>query len=181
MPEFKFELTMAAAKKNYLTLGKYNFDLAAAIAANKTSPMGYGSEFRKPDVLRPLLSMHPLWPKLEDILTNGAQYPLEPLEEELRVKDLKLALEFGNHKGASNKPDLLVELVKKDITYGYGIVLPLKQITKIPGIIMAPMNISPQNTIDETGRIIPKDRLTHDQKSARTSWIHAYLVAVFGD
>lgn len=101
MPEFKFELTMAAAKKNYLILGKYNFDLAAAIA--------YGSEFRKPDVLRPLLSMHPLWPKLEDILTNGAQYPLEPLEEELRVKDLKLALEFGNHKGASNKPDLLVD------------------------------------------------------------------------
>jgi hypothetical protein len=173
MPEFKFKLTMAAAKKNYLILGKYNFDLAAAIA--------YGSEFRKRDVLRPLLSMHPLWPKLEDILTNGAQYPLEPLEEELRVKDLKLALEFGNHKGASNKPDLLVELVKKDITYGYGIVLPLKQITKIPGVIMAPMNISPQNTIDETGRIIPKDRLTHDQKSARTSWIHAYLVAVFGD
>jgi hypothetical protein len=107
MPEFKFELTMAAAKKNYLMLGKYYFDLAAAIAANKTSPMGYGSEFRKPDVLQPLLSMHPLWLKLEDILTNGVQYPLKPLEEELRVKDLKLALEFGNHKGALNKPDLL--------------------------------------------------------------------------
>jgi hypothetical protein len=161
VPEFKFELTMTAAKKNYLMLGEYNLDLATAIAANHSSPMGYGSEFRKPDVLRPLLSMHPLWLKLEDILTNGAQYPLEPLEEELRVKDLELALEFGNHKGASIKPDdLLVELVTKDITYGYGIVLPLKQITKIPGVIMAPMNISPQNTIDETGRIVPKDRLT---------------------
>ncbi len=28
---------------------------------------------------------------------------------------------------------------------------------------MAPMNIMAQNTIDELGRIVPKDRLTHDQ------------------
>jgi len=36
-------------------------------------------------------------------------------------------------------------------------------ITKIPGVVMASMNISPQNTINEFGQIIPKDRLTHDQ------------------
>jgi hypothetical protein len=28
---------------------------------------------------------------------------------------------------------------------------------------MAPMNIMAQNTINELGRIVPKDRLTHDQ------------------
>jgi hypothetical protein len=28
---------------------------------------------------------------------------------------------------------------------------------------MAPVNIAPQNTIDGFGRIIAKDRLTHDQ------------------
>jgi hypothetical protein len=89
MPEFKFELTTKAAFKNYLILGKYNFDLGAAIEAQKSSPLGYGSEFRKPEVLRPLFGMHPFWPQLEDILTNGARYPLEPLDEESRVKDLE--------------------------------------------------------------------------------------------
>jgi hypothetical protein len=33
----------------------------------------------------------------------------------------------------------------------------------IPGVLMAPMIITNQNTIDETGRIIEKDRLAHDQ------------------
>ena len=33
----------------------------------------------------------------------------------------------------------------------------------VPGILLAPMNIMTQNTIDEHGRIIDKDRLTHDQ------------------
>jgi hypothetical protein len=162
-PEFSFELTSRAAKKNYLILGKYDFNLGRAIEAQKNSPLGYGSEFRKPDILRPLLCKHPLWPKLEDILINGANYPLEPLAEELRVKDLELALAFGNHKGATNKPDLLEELVNKDVIHSYGIVLPLSKITKIPGVILAPMNIAPQNTIDEFGQIISKDRLTHDQ------------------
>ena len=33
----------------------------------------------------------------------------------------------------------------------------------IPGVLMAPMNITNQNTIDKTGRIIGKDWLTHNQ------------------
>jgi hypothetical protein len=79
------------------------------------------------------------------------------------VKYLELALAFGNHKGATNNPDLLEELVKKDVIHGYGIVLPLNKMTKIPGVVMAPMNISLQSTIDEESNIILKDRLTHDQ------------------
>jgi hypothetical protein len=90
---------------------------------------------------------------LEDILLHGAKYPLEPLGEESRVKDLELALEFGNHR----------ELVNKDVIHGYGIVLPLNKMIKIPKVVMAPMNIAPQNTINEFGQIISKDRLTHDQ------------------
>ena len=47
--------------------------------------------------------------------------------------------------------------------YGYGLVLPLDKIKLIPGVLMAPMNIMNQNTINETWQIIGKDRLTHDQ------------------
>ena len=154
---------MSAAKKNYLVLGKYDFNLEQAIQAQIDSPIGYGSEFRKSEVLSPLLHKHPLWPQLKDILQHGVKFPIEPLDEESRAKDVELALEFGNHKGATEQQDLLTELCKKDIDFGYGLVLPLDKIKKIPGVVLAPLNIAPQNTIDEFGRIVPKNRLTHDQ------------------
>ncbi|KAL7526144.1 hypothetical protein ACHAXR_001343 [Thalassiosira sp. AJA248-18] len=74
-----------------------------------------------------------------------------------------LALEFGNHKRASEKPELLKQLIAKDVKHGYGLVLPLFKITRIPNLLLAPMNIMNQNTIDEFGRIVGKDRLTHGQ------------------
>ncbi len=61
------------------------------------------------------------------------------------------------------KPDLLLQLMLKDIHFGYCLPLPLAKAEKIPGILIAPMNIQKQNTINEFGRIIPKDRQTHDQ------------------
>ena len=45
----------------------------------------------------------------------------------------------------------------------YRLPLPLVKATKIPNILIAPMNIQKQNTINEYGRIVPKDRLTHNQ------------------
>eukprot|EP00957_Ditylum_brightwellii_P202248 15329300-Ditylum_brightwellii.AAC.1 len=78
-------------------------------------------------------------------------------------KDLAEALEFGNHKGAINNPKLLTKMVEKDIRHGYGLVIPLHKLDSIPGAILAPMNIMKQNTIDERGRIVEKDRLTHNQ------------------
>ena len=73
------------------------------------------------------------------------------------------AIAFENHKGAKRNPVLQRSLVEKDVTRGYGLVLPLKKVHKIPGLLLAPMNIMTQNTIDEHGRIIEKDRSTHDQ------------------
>jgi hypothetical protein len=54
-------------------------------------------------------------------------------------------------------------LIAKDIKYGYSLPVPLSSAQLILGLVMAPMNIMEQNTIDKFGRIIQKDRLTHDQ------------------
>ena len=88
---------------------------------------------------------------------------MEELDENLRQQDLEEALTFGNHKGAQKHPMRLRELVEKDVTHGYGLPLPLHHIRTLPGVVLAPMNIALQNTIDEHGRIIDKERLTHDQ------------------
>jgi hypothetical protein len=60
---------------------------------------------------------------MKAILTNGATFPLEPLDEELRKKDLAEALEMGNHKGAMKQPqvleNLMAEMSSEDIHYRF--------------------------------------------------------------
>ena len=58
---------------------------------------------------------------------------------------------------------LLRKLIEKYVVYGYGLVLPLSKIDLIPGVLLARMNIMTQNTTDEHGRIVEKDKLTHDR------------------
>jgi len=162
-PLFEFAMTSEAAEKNFLILKSFNFDMKKVLEAQANTPMGYGSEFRKGDILQPLLQNHPLWPRLTNLLKLGSQWPTTPISEEDRVADLLEALSFGNHKGASSQPKLLEELVTNDVVHGYALPLPLDKITRIPGICMAPLNIQPQWTINERGEIVEKDRLTHDQ------------------
>jgi len=100
---------------------------------------------------------------MEDILKNGSKWPLEEISEEDRVSDLQEALIFGNHKGALSNPDLLKKLISKDVKYGYSLPIPLESVMQIKRLEMAPMNIMTQNTINEFGRVIPKDRLTHGE------------------
>ena len=100
---------------------------------------------------------------MKSLLLNGSDWPLEELDNERRAEDVSEALTFGNHKGATSQPDLLQSLVESDVHHGYSLPLPLSKVSKIPGLLMAPMNIQKQNTIDETGKIVEKDRLTHDQ------------------
>ena len=162
-PQFMFEMSERAAKKNYLVLGKYHFDFDKAIRAQVNSPVAYGSEFKPARILEPLFGRHPFWQRWRDILTNGSDWQLEPISEEARCLDLQEALDRGNHKGAQKKVETLIKLVSKDVEHGYGLVLPLQKLNSIPGSLLAPMNIAGQNTIDEFGRIVEKDRLTHDQ------------------
>ena len=68
---------------------------------------------------------------------------------------------FGNHKGAKSNPDVLVNLVAKDVKHGYAMALPLSKALTITSILLAPMNIMHQNTINESGQIIEKEQLTH--------------------
>ena len=100
---------------------------------------------------------------MRSILENGSTWPLEYLPAANKKRDLVEALAFGNHKGAKANPKLLRKLVEKDVLFGYGLVLPLESLRAIPGALLAPMNTMKQNTIDEHGRIIEKDRLTHDE------------------
>ncbi len=110
--------------------------------------MGYGLEFRDVATLANIFKCHPNWMRMSRILTHGLEWSLEPLDDDCRLADVREALIFGNHKGASMKPDLLLQLMSKAIHFGYCLPLPLAKAEKIPGILIAPMNIQQQNTIN---------------------------------
>ncbi len=142
---------------------KYGGHLSDALAAQEDLTVGYGSEFRGVATLANIFQRHPNWTRMSRILTHGSERPLEPINNECRLADIREALIFGNHKGALMKPDLLLQLMLKDVHFGYCLPLPLAKAEKIPGILIAPMNIQQQSTIDEFGRIVAKDCQTHNQ------------------
>ena len=119
-PLFSFKMDKESAAKNFYVLKRFNMNLGSAIEAQRCLPLGYGSEFRDPDVLAKIFGKHPVWNRMKGILKNGSRWPLEELDEEQRAKDVKEALEFGNHKGATTKPELLNKLIAKDVTHGMG-------------------------------------------------------------
>jgi hypothetical protein len=88
---------------------------------------------------------------------------MEPIPKDHRIADLDEALNFGNHKGATSQPKLLLKLVSGGVKHGYSLPLPLNKIKQIPCVCMAPLNIQPQWTINKRDKFVEKDRLTHDQ------------------
>ena len=107
-----------SAQKNMCILKKYNYDLKAALVAQRDLPLIYGSEFKSIDVLESIFGLHPNWQRMKSILKHGSCWPLNDLPFPDRQKDLKEALEFGNHKGAESNPKTLIDLVKNDVTHG---------------------------------------------------------------
>jgi hypothetical protein len=159
---FQFQLTPEAAAHNTKVLSKYNYNLEQAIIADGNSPLRYGSEFRPLAVLEPLLKHHPNWPFIVELLSTGFTFIADPLSEPDRRRQLDLAMEFGNHKGAQKNPHQLRQLLIDDVTHGFNLPVTIDLVNRILGLVLSPMNIAKQNTIDEIGRIIEKDRLTHD-------------------
>ncbi len=119
-------------------------------------PLGYGSEFRPVSLLQPLLHLHPYWTKFEELRTKGSHWPLDIISESDRQADVAEALAFWNHKEAVNNPSLLRSLITDDVSQGFALPLPLESIERVHGVLLAPMNIASQDTINEHGIITPK-------------------------
>jgi hypothetical protein len=97
------------------------------------------------------LSHHPNWYGIQQLLTNGCEFLADPLAKPDRLCQVELALKFGNHKGACKAPDKLQSLLHNDVLHGFNLPVNLAIAKKIPGLVLSPMNIALQNTIDETG------------------------------
>ena len=162
-PTFKFTMSKEAADHNWKILEHHNLSLGEALEENKSSQLGFGSEFRPAHILKHILNNHPLWPRVSTQLNEGADSPLDDLDFDSRKQDLEEALEFGNHKGADDNPELFQTMMEDDVTHGYSLVIPRNKVTQLQGALISPMNIADQSGINERGEIIAKKRLTHNQ------------------
>ena len=160
---FRFDLTDEAANHNFKILEDNDFDLQKIITADPLSPLYPGSEWRPTDILQPIFQDHPLWNKIKSHCTDGVYWPTEPIEEQERLRDLALVIEYGNHKSAVESKEDIYAATKKEVVRGWQLPLPIDKIHLIPGAVAAPMGFPKQFTIDEKGNRYEKGRTTHDQ------------------
>ena len=158
---FKFKINKETAEHNWKILKKFP-NLGIALENQKDSALGYGSEFWSSSSLEKIFKFHPLWNKFKDILDNGVEFPLEPICSEIWNRDLIEAIEYENHKGVTKHKKFFEKLMKKDVTHGYSLLIPLEKVPEINNALMSPMNVAEQNTITEFGEVIPSQRLTHN-------------------
>jgi hypothetical protein len=119
----------------------FNCNIEQALAAQKDSPLGYNSEFRKAEALDPLLGLHPNWNRLKKTLNNGSEWPVHEIDKDERSNDVQEALTFGNHKGATTKPELLKALVNGNVSQGFATPFPINKINRLNGVLIIPLNI----------------------------------------
>jgi hypothetical protein len=77
-----------AALQNAIVLEQFNFNLTQAITAQPFSQVMFGSKFRHPSELEPLLSNHPHWIEFSKLLSRGATFPLRPISPDQRAMNL---------------------------------------------------------------------------------------------
>ena len=97
-PIFLFRRTHDAAVRNRKILASFKGDLGAAIAAQKDSPVNYGSEFCDIASLAKLFLHHKDKTKIIIIIQQGSRYYINPIEEETQKSDLDAMILRGNHE-----------------------------------------------------------------------------------
>jgi len=163
LPLFIFKLSEEAAAYNAHVLESWNFDLNKIIQHQHPSQISFGSEFKTIAQLEDLLSDHPLWSRLAQILDQGADFPLEDINSSDREADLSFHSARGNHKSSIVHHDVLKDLIADDVERGFAVPLPLNVLRHLPQASLAPLGCVKQTTLDTNGNQIVKFRMTHDQ------------------
>ena len=161
-PAFKFDISQEAANYNYELLKKNKFDFDSLLNQKQTSITSYGSEFKSTQDLKTLLGHHPRWSAFEDRLKNGASFPISQLEDQIRQKDVDLAIKRGNHKSATLNKKFLADAFQKEIKKGWLLSIPFSKAKDIPGLELAPLGVANQLGVSASGSFVEKLRVTHD-------------------
>ncbi|KAI2500106.1 hypothetical protein MHU86_14373 [Fragilaria crotonensis] len=112
---------------------------------------------------RPAPVRPPLWPRFQERISEGAEFPLREISDSDRLADVRANLARGNHKSARGHEAKLISMLKDEASRGWQLPLPREAALEIKGCEVAPLGMVAQTSIDEKGNSIEKLRLTHDQ------------------
>ena len=158
-----FATNREAMEINESILKSFDFDMKRLIDKYARTTLGYGSEFREVEALRPLIGNHPNFEPLSRIISSGMPYVFtRELDKVTRLTELKTLLQRGNHKSAKECPKQLKELLAKDVIHGFTIPLPVRTVHNIPNAAVQPLGITRQWTLDAQGERVEKFRMTQD-------------------
>ena len=149
--EFIFDWTPTAMAHNLATLRRFGLKWSAALAAQPFSTLTPGSEFRSADALAPLLSRHPLWRRFRERISDGADFPLTPIDDALRRTDVIAALARGNHKSARGHEAKLLDMLKDEVRRGRQLPLPEDAALELPDCEVVESRNSTRSTKTERG------------------------------
>jgi len=132
---------MEAAVHNMQQLKLCNNSIHEYLLTQKGTFVSFGSEFRPPEVLHPLLCHHPHWPVLQSMLNRGSKWPILPISTPDRLAKNKELIHRGNHKSALKYSGELRLTLKKEIAQGWIIPLPLSYISSLRNGELAPVGM----------------------------------------
>ena len=155
-PLFRYGVNPECAAHNNMILQSFDYDLAAALKAQRAFTAGYGSEFRPVSHLEPLLRHHKHWSHLRTQLTKGASYLRLQLNKPRRRAFLLRALKKGNHKPARNDPAACANLSSSDVSLGYTLLLPASAATSLKRAEIHPISIMYQPKMQPDGSVKDK-------------------------
>ena len=159
-----FENTSGAAAENERALEAFDFDIEKLIAANQSTTLGCGSEFRPVNQPRPLLNSHPNFGDLSKVLESRMSYVFDTeLDVLTQSEELRKLLKRGNHKLTQEFAEKVNELITKDVVHGFAIPIPVSVVEKIPHAAVQPLGLARQWSIkNEKGERIKNFRMSQD-------------------
>jgi hypothetical protein len=92
------------------------------------------------------------------------------IAETARENEVLALLERGNHKSAQDDPEIVEQLLSKDVVHGFSMVMPVELVPLVtPHDMVQPVGLAKQWTLDEEGKRKIKCRITQDPSHAETS------------
>ena len=162
-PPFKFKAGKEAKQWNNGVLEASGYDLGVVIAEAKGSTIDYGSEFRGPSDLEPLLGKHPSFGFIEAVLRQGMPFQFkEEVPAQIIDKERGRVLAYGNHKSVQGHKEAVCKMVQKEVDRGFALLLPVDTVGKLNGSMVQLVGVTIQQSLDKKGNRVPKPRLTHD-------------------
>jgi hypothetical protein len=96
------------------------------------------------------------------------QYSREMTEKERETETIAM-LARSNHKSAQEEPEIVGKLLSKDMVHPFSMIVPIGLVPLIPNVMVQPVGLVRQWTLDKKASHVMKYRITQDLSYSETS------------